>query len=208
MKVSEVFSSIQGESTYAGLPCFFIRLSGCNLRCSYCDTAYAYVGGEQRTIPSLVEEFQRSGLSIAEITGGEPLLQPKTPALAEALLKGGALKVLVETNGSKDIGGLPAGTVVVMDVKCPGSGMADSFDLANLDRLRMHDEVKFVISDRADFDWAADFVKRHELPGRCGAVLFSPVADRLKPGDLGRWLVEARLPVRLQVQLHKIAGMA
>jgi 7-carboxy-7-deazaguanine synthase len=208
MKVKETFVSIQGESTFAGFPCFFIRLSGCNLRCSYCDTASAYVGGVRRTIPSLVESFRQSGLPVTEITGGEPLLQKKTPDLAAALLEAGARAVLVETNGSLDIGGLPPGSVAVVDVKCPGSGMGDSFNLANLDRLRRHDEVKFVLSDRLDFEWAAGFVKRHELVGRCGAVLFSPVMGRLDPKMLAGWLVEAKLPVRLQIQLHKTLGMA
>jgi 7-carboxy-7-deazaguanine synthase len=208
MKVRETFVSIQGESTYSGLPCFFIRLSGCNLRCSYCDTAYAYIGGRRRTIPSLVEEFVRSGMPVAEITGGEPLLQAKTPGLAQALLEAGARAVLVETNGSQDIGGLPPGSVAVVDVKCPGSGMGDSFDLANLARIRRHDEMKFVLSDRADFEWAADFVRRHSLAGRCAAVLFSAAAGRLEPKALAEWLVEAKLPVRLQLQLHKALGLA
>ncbi len=207
MKVVETFVSIQGESTYAGFPCFFVRLSGCNLRCSYCDTASAYVGGEQRTIPSLVDEFHRAGVALVEITGGEPLLQPKTPALAQALVEAGAKPVLVETNGTLDIGVLPHGTVAVVDVKCPGSGWGQSFNFVNLDRLRLHDEVKFVLSDREDFDWAVDFVKRHELKARCAAVLFSPVAGRLDPAVLAGWLVESRLAVRLQLQLHKLLKM-
>ena len=208
MKAAETFVSIQGESTYAGLPCFFIRLAGCNLRCAYCDTVRAWSGGEERSIPRLVDEFRRSGLALAEITGGEPLLQPETPALAGALLEAGANPVLVETNGSFDIGPLPAGAVAVMDVKCPGSGAGDSFNPVNLRRLRPRDEVKFVLSDRADFEWAAAFVRRHGLTSRCGAVLFSPVADRLAGRDLAAWLVEARLPVRLQIQLHKALGVA
>jgi 7-carboxy-7-deazaguanine synthase len=208
MKVKETFISIQGESTFAGFPCFFIRLSGCNLRCSYCDTMSAYIGGERRTIPSLVEEYVKSGLAIAEITGGEPLLQPRTPQLAQALLDAGARTVLVETNGTMDIGVIPPGAVAVVDVKCPGSGAGESFNWVNLDRIRRHDEVKFVLSDRADFDWAADFVRRHELAGRCNAVLFSPVAGRLDPRVLAGWLVELKLPVRLQIQLHKMLGMA
>jgi 7-carboxy-7-deazaguanine synthase len=208
MKVKETFVSIQGESTYAGLPCFFIRLSGCNLRCSYCDTVSAYVGGDRRSIPSLVEAFLQSGMPIVEITGGEPLLQEKTPRLAEALLAAGARTVLVETNGTLDIGGLPHGSVAIVDVKCPGSGAGESFDLVNLDRFRRHDEVKFVLSDRADFEWAAGFVERHGLAGRCAAILFSPVAGRLDPKALAGWLVESKLPVRLQIQLHKTLGVA
>lgn len=207
MKIHETFVSIQGESTYAGLPCFFIRLSGCNLRCSYCDTVDAYVGGEQRTIPSLVEDFRRTGLGLVEITGGEPLLQPKTPGLARALVEAGATPVLVETNGTLDIGVLPAGTVAVVDVKCPGSGWGQSFNVVNLDRLRLRDEVKFVLSGREDFDWAVDFVKRHELTVRCAAVLFSPATGRLDPKTLAGWVMESRLAVRLQLQLHKLLKM-
>jgi 7-carboxy-7-deazaguanine synthase len=168
---------------------------------------YAYVGGTQRTIPFLVKEFHQSGMPIAMITGGEPLLQGKTPAMAEALLKAGARTVLVETNGTLDIGVLPPRSVAVMDVKCPGSGSGDSFNPVNIDRLRLHDEVKFVISDRADFDWAADFVRRHSLAGRCGAVFFSPAANRVEPKELAQWVLEARLPVRLQLQLHKTLGL-
>ncbi len=208
MKVIETFSSIQGESTFAGLPCYFIRLSGCNLRCSYCDTMYAYVGGTLRAISSLAKDFVDSGMPIAMITGGEPLLQTKTPALAKALLEAGARPVLVETNGTLDIGGLPPGAVAVVDVKCPGSGSPNTFNLVNLDRLRLHDEVKFVLSDRADFEWAIDFVRRHALTGRCHAVLFSPAAGRVAPKELADWLLEERLPVRLQLQLHKTLGIA
>ncbi len=207
MKVAESFSSIQGESTYAGTPCFFVRLAGCNLSCTYCDTVLSRGAGRSCEIAAIVEEFRGSGMPIAEITGGEPLLQEETPALAAALLAAGARTVLVETNGTRDIGVLPAGTVAVMDVKCPGSGCAGSFNPVNLDRLRRHDEVKFVLSDRADFDWAVAFVKRHALVGRCAAVLFSPVVIRLPPEELARWLLEARLLVRLQLQLHKSLGM-
>lgn len=208
MKVLETFVSIQGESTYAGLPCFFVRLAGCNLRCSYCDTPRVREDGEACDIPSLVDGFRKSGLTLAEITGGEPLLQSETPALAHALLEAGARPVLVETNGSLDIGVLPEGSVAVVDVKCPGSGAGDSFDGANMSRLRPHDEVKFVLSDRADFEWAAAFVRRHDLVARCGAVLFSPVAGRLGGRELAAWLVADRLPVRLQLQLHKALGVA
>ncbi len=208
MNVIETLVSIQGESTFAGLPCFFIRLAGCNLRCAYCDTPRAWADGAERSLPSLVDEFRQSGLTLAEITGGEPLAQPDTPALAVALLGAGAKPVLVETNGSLDIGALPDGSVAVVDVKCPGSGAGDSFNPVNLLRLRPRDEVKFVLSDRADFDWSAAFVRRHNLAARCGAVLFSPVEGRLAGRDLAAWLVEERLPVRLQIQVHKALGVA
>ena len=208
MNVAECFASIQDESTFAGLPCYFIRLAGCNLRCVYCDTPGAWAGGTEQGIPELAEAFRASGLTLAEITGGEPLLQAGTPDLARALLAAGAAPVLVETNGTCDIGVLPGGTVAVVDVKCPGSGAGASFNPVNLERLRPRDEVKFVLSDRADFDWAAAFVRRHRLLARCGAVLFSPVRDRLPGRDLAAWVLEARLPVRLQPQLHRVLGVA
>lgn len=209
MRVIETFASIQGESTYAGMPCFFVRLAGCNLNCAWCDTAYAREAGSgrSRSVAELAEAFRESGLPAVEITGGEPLIQPETPALAAALLEAGARLVLVETNGSRDIGVLPRGATAVMDVKGPGSGSFGSFDPVNLERLRLEDEVKFVIGDRADYEWAVDFMKRHALAGRCRAVLFSPVSDLLAPRTLADWMMRDRLPARLQVQLHKLLGL-
>lgn len=206
--VTETFTSIQGESTWAGAPCFFVRLSGCNLRCRYCDSTHSYTPGRRMTVAGLARKFSRSPAAIAEITGGEPLLQAGFPALAQALLKAGRGRpVLVETNGSKDISLVPEGVIAVMDLKCPDSGEAGAMDLANLDRLRPCDEVKFVISSRRDFVWAQRMVLKYKLAGRCHAVLFSPVQDRLPASRLAEWVVEAGLPVRFQVQLHKVLGM-
>ncbi|MBU1735906.1 MAG: radical SAM protein [Verrucomicrobia bacterium] len=206
LQICETFVSIQGESTFAGRPCFFIRLTGCNLRCSYCDTTYAFTGGEPKTIPQLVDEFRVSGLTLVEVTGGEPLLQPGTPALLKALhaARPGAV-VLVETNGSQDISVVPPGVVAIMDIKCPASGAA--FDWQNLERLRPQDEVKFVISERADFDWAVRIVNEHAIASKCHAVLFSPVLGRVEPATLAEWLMASRVPARLNLQLHKLAGL-
>lgn len=205
--VTETFVSLQGESTWAGLPCYFIRLTGCNLRCTYCDTRYAYAGGQLTSVEDLAAAFRRSGAAIAEITGGEPLLQEGCIALAQRLRECSTYPVLIETNGSRDISRIPDDVIAVMDLKCPGSGESDAMDLANIARLRPCDEVKFVIGDRSDFEWACDTVRRHGLPGRCHAVLFSPVSGRLAADTLGRWILDAVLPVRLQIPLHKILGI-
>ncbi len=208
LQVSETFVSIQGESTFAGRPCFFIRLTGCNLRCAYCDTTYAFSGGTPRTIPQLVEAFRASGVALVEVTGGEPLIQDGTPDLLKALQT--ALPdavVLLETNGSKDISVVPPGVVAIVDVKCPASGVAAAIDWKNLERLRPQDEVKFVISDRADFDWAAQIVRDHSLASKCHAVLFSPVLGRVTPAVLAEWLLVSRVNARLNLQLHKVMGM-
>lgn len=206
VNVVETFVSLQGESTFAGRPCFFVRLAGCNLRCRYCDTAYAYEGGRDVAVADLAAEFAASGVSLAEITGGEPLLQAGCRDLALALRAAGA-HVLVETNGSLDIAAIPDGVVAIMDIKCPGSGASEAVDWANIGRLRPDDQVKFVIGDRADFDWACDVVRQRELDRRCRAVLFSPVAGQLTPATLGDWVLASKLPVHLQVQLHKFIGM-
>ncbi len=207
VKVTETFVSLQGESTWAGLPCFFIRLSGCNLRCRYCDTRYAYEGGSETPVSELVESFVRSGVALAEITGGEPLLQQGFADLATGLLQRGSKTVLVETNGSRDLSVIPDGVIAIMDLKCPGSGESAAMDFGNVGRLRPCDEVKFVIGDREDFDWACGMVGRHDLAGRCRAVLFSPVLGTLAAATLGEWLLAARLPVRLQLPLHKVVGI-
>jgi 7-carboxy-7-deazaguanine synthase len=205
VRVTETFTSIQGESTWAGLPCFFVRLSGCNLRCSYCDTTHAYPRGRRTPIASLVRAFARGNAAIAEITGGEPLAQPGFRELAVRMRDGGGGRpVLVETNGSLNISVIPDGVIAVMDVKCPGSGEAAAMDFGNLKRLRAHDEVKFVVADRKDFDWACRVVRKYKVPGRCHAVLFSPVEGNLQASVLAEWVVESGLPVRVQVQLHKV----
>ena len=202
LKVNEIFLSIQGESTYAGLPCVFIRLTGCNLRCSYCDTAYAYEEGTFWLIRDIVKAVSIHEIPLVEITGGEPLEQEETPQLAGSLLESG-FSVLVETNGTKDISLLPAGVIRIMDIKCPGSADQEKTDWANLDRLSAHDEVKFVLCGEADYIWAREIVKKHRLAGRV-EVLFSPAQGRLNPADLSAWILRDRLSVRLQLQIQKI----
>ncbi len=204
LEICETFTSIQGESTHAGLSCFFIRLAGCNLRCSYCDTTYAYEGGKPMQIDELIEIAVAGNAQIIEITGGEPLMQAGFRTLAEELRDRTARPVLVETNGSMDISVIPEGVIAVMDIKCPGSGVADAMDMTNIGRLRSQDEVKFVISDHDDYKWAAGLVRDEDLASKCNAVLFSPLFGELEGAELGRWIVEDGLPARLQAQLHKI----
>ena len=206
VEVCETFLSIQGESSYAGLTCFFIRLSGCNLACEYCDTLAAREPGRSVEISDLVPECVASNASISEITGGEPLLQPGFATLARELHTGTNKPVLVETNGSCDISVVPSGVVVIMDIKTPGSGVSDQMDLANIGRLRSHDEVKFVLTDRRDYDWACEIVTRHNLADLCHAVLFSAAFGRLEVAKLAKWMVEDRATARLQVQLQRIIG--
>ncbi len=201
LSINEIFVSIQGESTRAGLPCVFLRTTGCPLRCRWCDTEYAFYEGNRWHLDDLVEEACRHDIDLVEITGGEPLAQPGTPALAAALLQRGKT-VLVETSGAFDISALPDGAHAIVDLKCPSSGEQEQNDLANLDRLRPGDEVKFVIGTRADYDWAAAIVREHGL-GRW-PVLLSPVWGELDFALLAQWILEDRLPVRMQLQLHKI----
>jgi 7-carboxy-7-deazaguanine synthase len=200
LPVHEIFASIQGESSFAGLPCAFLRLSGCNLACSWCDTVQAAQSSTSYTVDEALAALAAFGLPLVELTGGEPLLCPDVPALAARLLDAGH-QVLVETNGSLDIAVLPEGALAVMDVKCPGSGMAGKNDLANLTRLRPGDEVKFVLADRCDYAFALDLAP--EVWHR-NAVSFSPVAGRLDPADLAAWMVADRVRARLSLQLHKI----
>jgi len=202
--ICEIFRSIQGETSYAGLPCTFVRTSGCNLRCSYCDTEYARTGeGERISVAEVCRRVEELGTGLVCITGGEPLLQADAVAeLAERLLAAGHT-VLLETNGTLDFGGLPEGVVVIMDVKCPGSGEDGRTLPANLERLRSRDEVKFVLSGRRDFDWAVDFLG---VRGWTNGphVLFAPVHGRLASSDLAAWILESGVRARLQLQLHKI----
>lgn len=201
MKINEIFKSIQGESSYAGLPCVFIRTTFCNLRCRWCDTTYAFHEGEERSIESILQEVRRFGCRLVELTGGEPLLQKEIYLLLERLLDEGYL-VLIETSGSVPIDPVDPRAVVIMDIKCPGSGMSHANRWENLERLRDRDEVKFVIADRDDFDWAKEIVARYpSLRGK--AVLFSPVFGRLDPQQLADWILQENLPVRFQLQLHK-----
>lgn len=200
--VSEVFKSIQGESTYAGSVCVFVRLAGCNLDCSYCDTAYARVGGNTVTFQTLLQDIEAYSCDLVEITGGEPLMQPGTAAFARLLVEKGKT-VLVETNGSYDIGVLPEKCIRIVDVKCPFSGMGDSFLERNLQRLQPHDEIKCVIGSRGDFDWALSFVRKNKLYNKV-TTLFSPVTGSVAPDQLAAWILEENAPVRMQLQLHKI----
>ena len=202
LKVNEIFHSIQGESTHAGRPCVFVRLTGCNLRCTWCDTEYAFFEGRRMSLDAVVAAVGEFGCRLVEITGGEPLLQPGTVPLMRALLDAG-YEVLVETGGHVPIDEVPDGVGRIVDVKCPGSGESDRNHWDNLARLRPGDEVKFVLADAGDYAWAADVVRRLELDRRA-PVLFSPVTGRLAPGDLAGWILRDRLPVRFQIQVHKV----
>jgi 7-carboxy-7-deazaguanine synthase len=202
LSVNEIFYSIQGESTYAGKPCVFVRLSGCDLRCTWCDTSYAFNEGHKMSVDDVVEEVVRYGSPLVEVTGGEPLLQDDVYPLMERLLDRGQT-VLLETGGQIDVSRVPGAVVKVLDVKCPGSGESDKVEWSNIDRLGSRDQVKFVIQDRADYQFARDIVMRHALDRRCAAVLFSPVHGVMSPKDLSEWILEDRLPVRLQLQIHK-----
>lgn len=203
LSVIEIFKSVQGETSYAGLPCAFVRVAGCNLNCSYCDTRYASEEpGIEIPLNEVARRLHSMETSLVCITGGEPLLQAAVAPLAQELLDLGHT-ILVETNGTQDISALPVGVVRVMDVKCPGSGEGDSVLLSNLNALLPGDEVKFVLTAREDFDWAAHFVAHNGLIGRC-KVLFSPAHGILSGAELAGWLLDSRLQARLQLQLHKI----
>jgi 7-carboxy-7-deazaguanine synthase len=201
MRVCEIFSSIQGESSYAGLPCVFVRLTGCNLRCSYCDTEYAYDEGIEISEDQIVDEVRRHGLHLVEITGGEPLLQQGVFQLMSRLLDLGFV-LLIETNGTVDIKDVDERAVIIMDVKTPGSGMSDKVKAENFGHLKKGDELKFVITSRADYDWAVSIIHEHGLAGKC-AILLSPGFGIIEPSDLAQWIVNDRLPVRFNLQLHK-----
>jgi 7-carboxy-7-deazaguanine synthase len=202
MLIYEIYVSVQGESTHVGRPCVFVRLSACDLRCTWCDTPYAFTGGKRMSVDEVVAAVETFRCPLVEITGGEPLLQAEVVPLMERLLAGGH-EVLVETGGHLPIAPLPSGVAAIMDVKCPGSGEAGKMHWPNLDALRPQDEVKFVIRDREDFDYACDVVRRHDLTSRTTAVLFSPVHGVLAPAQLTEWILASRLPVRLQLQQHK-----
>jgi 7-carboxy-7-deazaguanine synthase len=202
LTVFEIYASIQGESTHAGRPCTFVRLAACDLRCAWCDTAYAFTGGRKMSIDEVLAEVGRLGQPLVEITGGEPLLQPDVIPLMDRLLEGGHT-VLLETGGHRSIEAVPRPVVKIVDVKCPASGEADRQHWPNLDRLAPHDEVKFVVQDRADYEYARDVTARYDLARRSAAVLFSPVHGVLDPKVLSAWVLEDRLPVRVQLQLHK-----
>ncbi len=222
MVITEIFKSIQGESTYAGLPCIFVRLTGCNLRCTWCDTAYAFYGGKKMSLEEVLERVGElsgaasagaaalgNGVKLVEITGGEPLLQPEVVPLGEKLLASG-YTVLIETSGERFVGVLPRDVVKIVDVKCPDSGEADTFDMANLGAVDQKDEIKFVIRTRRDYEFAREFIAEHGLARKVRQVLLSPVApdpkgtwEGLEARALAGWMLEDGLPVRLGLQLHK-----
>jgi 7-carboxy-7-deazaguanine synthase len=202
LTVNEIFHSIQGESTYAGQPCVFVRLTACDLRCRWCDTAYAFGEGRKMSVDDVIEAVEAYACPTVEITGGEPLLQADVYPLMQRLLDAGKT-VLLETGGHRSIEAVPAGVIRVIDVKCPGSGESERTDWSNLRQLTPADQVKFVIADRADYEFAREVVEREGLAARCAAVLFSPVHGELFPRQLAEWMLADRLPVRLQLQLHK-----
>ncbi|MFO7694261.1 MAG: radical SAM protein [Vicinamibacterales bacterium] len=202
LTVNEIFHSIQGESTHAGAPCVFVRLTACDLRCAWCDTPYAFTEGAKREVADVVAEVAAFGCPLVEITGGEPLLQSDVYPLLAALQARG-LTVLLETGGHISVDRVPEGVVRIIDVKCPASGESARNHWPNLDLLRTADEVKFVILDRGDYEFARGVVATHGLAGRCAAVLFSPVHGVLAPPELAAWILADRLPVHLQLQVHK-----
>jgi len=217
MQITEIYKSLQGESTHAGLPCLFVRLTGCNLRCSWCDSEYAFYGGRKMTPEEVfaeVEQLSPNG-GLVEITGGEPMLQEReVVALMRQLVEGG-YQVLLETSGERPLDRVPAGVIKIVDVKCPNSGEPDTFRMENLETLSHRDEIKFVLSDRADYEFARDFTQRHNLATRVNAVLFSPAFRKeatgardsshclLDPQELADWMVADSVPARLGLQLHK-----
>ena len=202
LTISEIYLSVQGESSHVGRPCTFVRLTACDLRCTWCDTPYAFTGGTKMPVNDVLAEVERLGCPLIEITGGEPLLQKDVYPLMERLIAGGH-EVLLETGGHVPIDDVPEPVVAIVDVKCPASGEAHRMHWSNLDQLSPHDEVKFVIQDRHDFEYAKDVVARHALAGKVTAVLFSPVHGVLAPDVLARWILDERVPARLQLQAHK-----
>ena len=202
LTINEIFYSIQGESTYAGRPCVFVRLTACDLRCSWCDTPYAFHEGHKQSLDQVLADVDRFACGLVEVTGGEPLLQEEVYPLMEALLERGNT-VLLETGGHRSTARVPAAVVTILDVKCPGSGEAHRNDWTNLERLRSRDEVKFVVTDRQDYEYARDVIARHDLGSRAAAIHMSPVHGVLDSRALSEWILADRLPVRVQLQLHK-----
>ncbi len=203
LRINEIFHSIQGESTFAGRPCIFVRLTGCDLRCSWCDTPYAFTEGRSRSVDDVVADVASYGCDLVEITGGEPLLQDDVYPLMERLIANGCT-VLLETGGQRSVARVPGAVVKVLDVKCPGSGESHTTHWDNLARLGPRDEVKFVIASRGDYEYARQVLERYDLGSRCAAVLFSPAWGALDARDLAAWVLADRLAVRVQLQLHKI----
>lgn len=201
LKVNEIYFSIQGESSYAGLPCVFVRLTGCNLRCIWCDTEYAFYEGEWKALDQIVAEVAQFGCKLVELTGGEPLLQKESFALVDKLIEAG-FKVLIETSGSISLEKLNPEAIKIMDIKCPGSKMEHKNRWENIDYLRPKDEIKFVLADRADYDWAVDVMRKYHLDKKA-TVLFSTVFGALEPVKVVEWILQDKLPVRFQLQMHK-----
>ena len=202
--VTEIFRSIQGESTYAGLACTFVRLTGCNLRCVWCDTEYAFHGGKKMSIDEVLAAVDDFGGELVEITGGEPLLQKEAIPLMERLLAEG-YRVMLETSGERPLDSVPAKVIKIVDVKCPDSGEGDTFRLENLDHMAPHDQLKMVIGSRRDYEFARDFVREHRLTERFAAVTFSPVHEGVSLAEFADWMLEDRLDaVRFGSQLHKL----
>ena len=202
LTINEIFFSVQGESTYAGRPCVFVRLTACDLRCSWCDTPYAFHEGSKRTLDDVLQEVEGYDCPLVEVTGGEPLLQEAVYPLMESLVARGKT-VLLETGGHRSTARVPADVVTILDVKCPGSGESHRNYWENLSHLRPHDEVKFVVKDRADYEYARDAIAQRSLAGRVAAIHLSPVHGVLDPRTLSEWVLADRLPVRVQLQLHK-----
>jgi 7-carboxy-7-deazaguanine synthase len=201
MKVCEIFTSIQGESSYAGLPCTFIRMTGCNLRCSYCDTTYAYYGGNEFSENDILKEVKAAGTAHVEITGGEPLLQTEVFHLIKILLDNNYI-VLIETNGSMSIKSIDRRAIVILDLKTPGSGMSDKMDFSNIGQIKSNDEIKFVITNREDYEWSKLIISKYELTARCN-ILMSPAYGILSPEELAEWMIEDKIKARLNIQIHK-----
>ncbi len=202
LTVNEIFKSIQGESSHTGRPCIFIRLTGCNLRCTWCDTEYAFYEGQPKSVKDIMAAIDPLGVLLVEITGGEPLLQEEVYDLMDALLAKN-YEVLLETGGGVSVAQVPERVIKILDVKCPGSGEDAKNLWDNLDHLNPHDEVKFVLADRADYEWSRDVLQRRDIHQKA-QVLFSPVYDTLGLKELAQWVLEDNLPVRVQTQLHKI----
>jgi 7-carboxy-7-deazaguanine synthase len=217
MQITEIYKSLQGESTHAGLPCVFVRLTGCNLRCAWCDSEYTFTGGHKMTLEEVLTEVERLSPNggLVEITGGEPMLQEREVVPLMQLLLQASYTVLLETSGERPLDKVPAAVIKIVDVKCPDSGEPDTFRFENLEALQPHDELKFVLSTRGDYEFARDFSVKHNLPSRVNAVLFSPAFRKdasgrrdaahclLNPQELAEWMLADNVPARLGLQLHK-----
>ncbi len=202
MVITEIFKSIQGESSFVGLPCVFVRLTGCNLRCHWCDTAYAFYGGKKMTPEEVQRRVRELGGKLVELTGGEPLLQKEVEPLAKLMIEEG-YQVLIETSGERFVGNLPREVVKILDVKCPGSGEGGKFCFDNLAVLERKDEIKFVIVDECDYRFALDFIAQHRLGDLVNEIIFSPVFGQLHPRKLAEWILRDSLRVRMGMQIHK-----